>query len=151
MLDSQQKRGPSLQLVPPLTSHVKDNIMDLGWFPAKFSRPRFAFLTLHAVSYLAGLMSLHSSNGPTPACELFFFFLLLMISLPWEINVLKKTKNKAFTALSFQGLCSTLTSRACKSFLPSNFRGNSQKTSVCRIANVSAPAARVQSSSNCYT
>lgn len=74
MLDSQQKRGPSLQLVPPLTSHVKDNIMDLGWFPAKFSRPRFAFLTLHAVSYLAGLMSLHSSNGPTPACELFFFF-----------------------------------------------------------------------------
>lgn len=47
--------------------------MDLGWFPAKFSRPHFAFLTLHAVSYLAGLMSLHSSNGPTPACEFFFF------------------------------------------------------------------------------
>lgn len=54
-----------------------------------------------------------------------FFFPLLMISLPQEINVLKKTKNKVFATLSFQGLCSTLTFR--ESFLPSNFRENSQK------------------------
>lgn len=74
-----------------------------------------------------------------------FFFPLLMISLPQEINVLKKTKNKVFATLSFQGLCSTLTFR--ESFLPSNFRGNShkKKKSFCRTANVSAPAARARS------
>lgn len=53
-----------------------------------------------------------------------FCFLLLMISFPQEINVLKKTKKKVFIALSLQGLCSTLTFRAHKSFLPNNFKGN---------------------------
>jgi len=43
-------------------------------------------------------------------------FLLLMISLPQEINVWKKKKNQVFAALSFQGLCSTLTFREANHF-----------------------------------
>lgn len=141
------KQGPSLQLVPPLLSHVKENIMDLGWFPAKSSRPLSAFLTLHAVSCLAGLMSLHSSNGPTPACEGLFCSLVHDLPSSWNQS-LKKTQNKVFATLSFQGLCFTLTFRAHKLILTSNFRENPQKTSFCRTANISALASRALSTSN---
>lgn len=59
-----------------------------------------------------------------------FLFLLLMISLSQEINVLKKTKNKVFAALSLQGLCSTLTFRLSEHtnhFLLCSFRANVKK------------------------
>lgn len=99
---SAKKRRPSLQLVSSLTSHVKDNITDLGWSSAKFPRPHCAFLTLHVVSYLAGLMSLHSSNGTTPACEVLFSFAHDLLS----------SRNQCFEKDKEKGLCSIITPRS---------------------------------------
>lgn len=104
MLVSKKRAQPSISATTTQPCEREYNIMDLGWIPAKFSWPHSAFLTLHTVSYLAALMNLHSSNGPTPACE--GLFCSLVDDLPSSRKQCwKKTQKKVFATLLFQGLC----------------------------------------------